>query len=197
VTTGSNQGATAEPGEPRHAGGGGKSVWWRWRAPAGGDTIIATLGSDFDTVLAVYRGRRVGALTEIASNDDAPNSGVQSMVRFNAVGGVLYRIAVGGFRGAEGNIPLMFANLAALPPLLAASHSAPGRRCRAPLGYGRQIRSSRLTGTVITRSCGHEGSASRRGQGRAAGAGHHSAARAFDVRSPAKTIGRSGRRIRP
>jgi len=33
VTTGSNQGATAEPGEPRHAGaGGGKSVWWRWRA---------------------------------------------------------------------------------------------------------------------------------------------------------------------
>jgi hypothetical protein len=46
-------------------------------------------------------------------------------VRFNAVGGVLYRIAVGGFRGAEGNITLMFAHLAALPPLLAASHSAP------------------------------------------------------------------------
>lgn len=126
VTTGSNQGATVEPGEPRHAGvRAGKSVWWRWRAPASGDTIIATLGSDFDTVLAVYRGRRVGALTEIASNDDALNSGVQSMVRFNAVGGVLYRIAVGGFRGAEGNITLMFANLAALPPLLAASHSAP------------------------------------------------------------------------
>jgi hypothetical protein len=126
VTTGSNQGATAEPGEPRHAGvGGGKSVWWRWRAPTSGDTIIATLGSDFDTVLAVYRGRRVRALREIASNDDAPRLGVQSMVRFNAVAGVLYRIAVDGFSGAEGNITLMFANLAGLPPLLAASHGAP------------------------------------------------------------------------
>ena len=34
ATTGSNVGATQEPGEPRHAGnGGGKSVWWTWTAP--------------------------------------------------------------------------------------------------------------------------------------------------------------------
>jgi hypothetical protein len=125
VTTGSNQGATAEPGEPRHAGaGGGRSVWWRWRAPASGDTIIATLGSDFDTVLGVYRGGRVGALREVGSNDDAPDLGLQSMVRFDAVAGVLYRIAVDGFRGAEGNVTLMFANLAGLPPLLAARDDA-------------------------------------------------------------------------
>jgi subtilisin family serine protease len=142
VTTGSTIGATAEPGEPRHAGtGGGRSVWWQWRVPASGDTIIATLGSDFDTVLAVYRGGSVGALREIASNDDAPGLGVQSMVRFNAAAGVLYRIAVDGFRGAEGNVTLMFANLAGLPPLLAASHGAPAnaaeRLWSAVAGYAR------------------------------------------------------------
>ena len=95
------------------------------RAPAGGDTIIATLGSGSDTVLAVYRGRRVGALRRVASNDDAPGLGLQSMVRFNAVAGVLYRIAVDGFRGAEGNVTLMFTNLAGLPPLHAARLGAP------------------------------------------------------------------------
>ena len=126
VTTGSNEGATAQPGEPRHAGaGGGKSVWWRWRARADGDTIIATLGSDFDTVLAVYRGGRIRTLTEVASNDDAAGAGQQSMVRFNAVAGALYRIAVDGFEGAEGNVSLMFANVAGLPAAVAARPDAP------------------------------------------------------------------------
>ena len=125
VTTGSNQGATAQPGEPVHAGvGGGKSVWWRWRAPASGDTIIATLGSDFDTVLAVYRGGRVRNLNEIASNDDGEGLGLQSMVRFDARAGVNYRIAVDGFNGAEGNISLMFANLPSLPAAVATAGDA-------------------------------------------------------------------------
>jgi hypothetical protein len=128
VTTGSNQGATSQPGEPVHAGvGGGKSVWWRWRAPASGDTMIATVGSDFDTVLAVYRGGRVRNLSEIASNDDGEGLGLQSMVRFDAQAGVNYRIAVDGFNGAEGNITLMFANLAALPATVAAAGGAAPR----------------------------------------------------------------------
>ena len=125
VVTGTNQAATAQPGEPVHAdAGGGKSVWWRWRPPASGDTIIATLGSDFDTALAVYRGRPVRALNEIASNDDGQGLGVQSMVRFNAEAGVNYRIAVDGFNGAEGNISLMFATLPSLPAAVATAGNA-------------------------------------------------------------------------
>jgi subtilisin family serine protease len=128
VTTGSNQGATAQPGELVHAGvGGGRSVWWRWRAPASGDTMFATVGSDFDTVLAVYRGGRLRNLREIASNDDGPGLGLQSMVRFDAEAGLNYRIAVDGFNGAEGNITLMFANLAALPATVAAAGGAAPR----------------------------------------------------------------------
>jgi subtilisin family serine protease len=128
VVTGSNQGATAQPGEPTHAGeGGGHSVWWRWRAPASGDTLIGTLGSDFDTVLGVYRGRSVRSLNPIAANDDGPDLGVLSLVRFDAEAGVNYRIAVDGYRGAAGNITLVYANLSSLPAQVASAgdHAAP------------------------------------------------------------------------
>jgi hypothetical protein len=128
VVTGSNQGATAQPGEPTHAGeGGGHSVWWRWRAPASGDTLIGTLGSDFDTVLGVYRGRSVRSLNPIAANDDGPDLGVLRLVRIDDESGVNYRIAVDGYRGAAGNITLVYANLSSLPAQVASAgdHAAP------------------------------------------------------------------------
>src|SRR5216110_2970325 len=53
--TGSNVGATREPGEPNHAHlAGGRSVWWSWTPPRDGTVVIDTIGSAFDTVLAVY-----------------------------------------------------------------------------------------------------------------------------------------------
>ena len=59
--TGSNVGASKEFGEPNHAGNtGGASVnWWSWTAPATGTVTFDTQGSDFDTLLAVYRGSSV------------------------------------------------------------------------------------------------------------------------------------------
>ncbi|MCK6500840.1 MAG: hypothetical protein L6Q38_15295, partial [Nitrospira sp.] len=54
--TGSNVGATREDGEPRHARkSGGHSVWISWIAPSDGLFSLSTAGSDFDTILAVYR----------------------------------------------------------------------------------------------------------------------------------------------
>src|SRR5882724_9144060 len=51
--TGSNVGATKEPGEPDHAGdSGGHSVWWTWTAPTNGTVTVDTIGSSFDTLLA-------------------------------------------------------------------------------------------------------------------------------------------------
>ena len=103
--TGSNAGASKEPGEPDHAGrNGGASLWWRWTAPASGAVAIDTAGSDFDTLLAVYTGGAVDALTEVASNDDAV--GLQSEVRFTAQQGVVYHVAVDGYDGATGSIVL-------------------------------------------------------------------------------------------
>jgi len=105
-TTGSNVGATKESGEPSHAGNsGGASVWWKWTAPASGQATINTNGSSFDTLLGVYTGSSVGGLTLVASDDDG-GDGTQSLVTFNAISGITYRIVVDGFNGATGNIIL-------------------------------------------------------------------------------------------
>jgi Ca2+-binding RTX toxin-like protein len=100
---GTNIAATEELGEPDHAGNpGGKSVWYTWTAP-GDDSVphlaLATFAS-FDTLLAVYTGASVGALTEVASNDDGASGG--STVSFATTPGTTYRIAVDGFSGKAG-----------------------------------------------------------------------------------------------
>ena len=106
TTTGSNVGATKESGEPNHAGNaGGASIWYRWAAPSTGTATIDTSGSSFDTLLGIYTGNAVNALTTIASNDDAPNVKT-SQVAFPAVSGTTYQIAVDGHNGATGSVTL-------------------------------------------------------------------------------------------
>lgn len=105
TATGSNAGATKEPGEPNHAGQeGGHSVWWRWTAPAAGPVTIDTCDSSIDTLLAVYTGTSVGALALIKSSDDACD--VASSVTFTAASGQLYSIAVDGLDEEVGAIRL-------------------------------------------------------------------------------------------
>ncbi len=106
TVSGSNTNATREANEPLHFGNnGGKSVWWSWIAPAGGSATVTTTGSSFDTILAVYVGGAVNALTEIASDDDS-GGGLNSRVVFTAQAGVEYQIAVDGFSGSSGAITL-------------------------------------------------------------------------------------------
>jgi hypothetical protein len=94
----SNVGASKQPGEPNHANNpGGKSVWVNWTAPRAGTVVINTIGSDFDTLLAVYRGRTVQSLTLVKQNDDRRPGQLQSRVQFHAVAGQRYRIAVDGY----------------------------------------------------------------------------------------------------
>jgi len=114
-TAGSNVGATLENSEPVHAGNsfGEPSIWWSWMAPKTGWVEINTSGSDFDTALAVYTGTNLVALTKVAASDDV-GEGPQlrwSQVRFEAMAGTTYQIAVDGFRGEEGNIQLRLLEL--------------------------------------------------------------------------------------
>ena len=105
TAVGSNIDATKEEGEPNHAGDpGGSSVWWRWTAPASSAFTIDTCESDLDTVLAVYTGAAVNALTLVRSNDDACDVG--SSVTFVATSGQVYSIAVDGLDGEMGAIRL-------------------------------------------------------------------------------------------
>jgi hypothetical protein len=105
-TTGFSAGATKEPGEPWIAGWcGGASVWFYWTAPQDGPVVFHTTGSSFDTLLAVYTGSAVDALTPVA-NDNDRDGDVTSLVRFDAVGGTTYDITVDGMDGAAGDYTL-------------------------------------------------------------------------------------------
>ncbi|MDB5303268.1 MAG: hypothetical protein JWM97_817 [Phycisphaerales bacterium] len=108
TTAASNVLATKEPLEPNHANNsGGASVWWTWIAPASGYVTISTAGSALDTLLAAYRGsRNLASLIRVASNDDDPGGAVTSLIRFKAISGTTYYIAVDGYNGATGTIAL-------------------------------------------------------------------------------------------
>jgi len=116
-TSGTNLGATKEPGEPNHAANnaGGASVWWSWTAPASGTAQFNTFGSNFDTLLAVYTGAALDALNLVTSNDDA-GTGLQSRVTFDAARSTTYKIAVDGFGGDTGQITLNWTLDAVISP---------------------------------------------------------------------------------
>jgi hypothetical protein len=105
-TNGNSNLATKEANEPNHAGfPGGRSVWFNWVAPTNVTVRIDTAGSGFNTLLGVYTGTSVSALTVIASNNDFPGLGNASRVEFPAVAGTTYRIAVDGRSGFTGQNP--------------------------------------------------------------------------------------------
>ena len=100
-----NFSATAEPGEPAHYyWRAGKSVWFEWTAPAAGTAIFSTVGSSFDTVMAVYSNTAYGKLKQVARDDDSGGNET-SKLTFKTVAGQTYVIAVDGYAGwYEGNI---------------------------------------------------------------------------------------------
>ena len=113
-----NLAATLEPGEDPDvaASAGGASIWYRWTSAASGPVTIDTATSGFDTLLGVYTGTAVNALTRVASNDDAPPApSVASSVTFNATSGTTYQIRVDGFGGLTGTINLHIAPAVASP----------------------------------------------------------------------------------
>ncbi|MCI0534541.1 MAG: immunoglobulin domain-containing protein [Verrucomicrobiales bacterium] len=113
----SNATASVEPGEPDHAGKPSqRSVWYRWTASANGHATFQTVGSAFDTLLAIYTGDRVNALTEVASNDDLPTETeidglprggfFTSEITFSTTAGTTYMIALASFGEVGGNYVL-------------------------------------------------------------------------------------------
>lgn len=69
----------------------GASVWYRFRPTTTASTRVVTIGSDYDTVLAVFRGSRTNR-TLVACNDDA--AGLASATRHRFTAGRTYWIAV-------------------------------------------------------------------------------------------------------
>ena len=108
IVFGANLNATKEAGEPGHAGNsGGKSVWWSWTAPASGQFIVSTNGSDFDTLLAVYTGSVVSSLSSVAASDDAQSQTRSAALVLSTTAGRAYQFAVDGYNGDAGNVRLV------------------------------------------------------------------------------------------
>ena len=114
--TGANAGAGTESGEPTSSfinsvfTQWGRTLWWKWTAPVTTIVTIDTIGSDFNTYLAVYTGSAVNGMTVIAQNNNASGLPNVSLVTFTAQAGTEYQIQVGGVRSggvtATGNINL-------------------------------------------------------------------------------------------
>ena len=93
--------ATKEIGEPDHEDdfgsteSGGFSVWWTWTAPTTEPVIVDLCGTNFPSLLSVYTGAAVNALTRVPDVDRADCNGRPSF-SFDAVSGTTYHIAVDG-----------------------------------------------------------------------------------------------------
>ncbi|MEK7676192.1 MAG: immunoglobulin domain-containing protein [Verrucomicrobiota bacterium] len=120
---GDNRYATKDPGEPNHAGNnGGRSLWFTWMAALDGRVVVDTIGSTFDTLLAVYYGTNLAALTLVVADDDGAGFAGTSRLVFNASANRRYLIAVDGYQGASGYVEL---NLYYEQPVFTAQLSSP------------------------------------------------------------------------
>lgn len=113
--TGTTVGASSEDNEADHLGVAWNSVWFDWTAPSSGWATFETCGSTFDTVLAVYTGSDLSALSSVTGSDDA--CGFASRVQFQVASGTVYRIALAGYDGDTGDFTLSW-NRNAPPPIM-------------------------------------------------------------------------------
>jgi hypothetical protein len=91
--------ATSEPDELRPIDEANRSVWWDFVALTDYPIVVSTVGSDFDTVLAIYDGKKL-----VAWDDDTVGS--NETLRFPGEFAKSYRIAVYGYDQESGLINL-------------------------------------------------------------------------------------------
>ena len=114
--------ATLEAGEPQPPASCataaiGNTIWYSFTAPASARYQVDTIGSNYDTIVAVFTGSSF-PLSPVVENavavcNDETTSGTQSRLQFNASAGVTYRIQVGGFDSDSG---ITLTNVFAVPP---------------------------------------------------------------------------------
>ena len=92
--------ATSEVGEPALAGDITKTVWFKWTSPGNGDFTVGTLGSrnavpaEFDTVLGIYTGSSLGALTPLGATPK--DTVLEESMTLPVTTGTTYYIQIGG-----------------------------------------------------------------------------------------------------
>jgi hypothetical protein len=112
---------------PACVSGLGNGVWYAFTPPTNGQLVVDTIGSDFDTGLAVYTGA-CGTLNQVGCDDDSGGN-LTSKITLSVSDGRTYHILVGGYQGHTGNLTfhLAFTSTEGRPVILAqpASQSVP------------------------------------------------------------------------
>src|SRR4029079_13400416 len=110
-----NDGATTQSGEDldvppcKGTGGIGKTVWFRYTPSQNVSATIDTIGSDYDTIVAVFRGTALTALTQLACDDDSGGNHLSRITSVPMTAGQTYDFQVGGF--IDPNQPVAVGNL--------------------------------------------------------------------------------------
>jgi len=77
----------------------GRTIWYEVTG-TGGEVLLTTEGTAFDTVMGVY----TADLTQVACVDDAAETGLQASATVPTTEGETYLVQVGGFDGAFGDL---------------------------------------------------------------------------------------------
>ena len=86
-----------------------KTVWYELRAPRSSRVVVDMTGSSYDNVVAIYTGRTLNDLTEVACTDDA-------WTAFDAVAGQTYFVQVSGWVWTSGDMKMRIFESSPLPP---------------------------------------------------------------------------------
>jgi serine protease len=97
----SNSTATRETGEPTTRGSTASTKWYSYRPTSSGTLTVNTNGSSFDTVLGVFTGSSVSALTNIAIDDDGGDDGSDSLVSLSVSSGTTYFVQVASWSSSS------------------------------------------------------------------------------------------------
>ena len=154
----STTGATTESGEPSPCAGIANTVWFTWTPSVSGTATFDTVGSTYDTALAVYTGTSLTGLTNRGCNDDISSTDQDSRLSFSVTAGTNYRIQVGGYNGATGPLTLK------VTAPSTSSCSGPANNCfSSPTAASRLVQYTQSTSgatleTGEARPCGSIGS---------------------------------------
>lgn len=112
-----NLDATVRTGEPTEGGRMHETIWGVLEPEHNYRFVVTTFGTEFDTLLAAYRGTTFANFKRLTGNDDRAAAGVstkQSLIQFNVAAGSKYRVQIGS--RAEGEGDDVFANVFRFPP---------------------------------------------------------------------------------
>ena len=98
-----NFNATTENGEPALATleQGSNSVWWSWTSPGQGTVSISTIGTFWDTLIAVFTGEKLNHLVPVAQVPWHTRA-----LNFPVKAGVTYQIGIAGSDDQAGPLSL-------------------------------------------------------------------------------------------